>query len=189
MAQAASRCAHTANVFRSLRSGAENLRRRIGVSDCITRSMPRRPTHVAAGLTAGLGAGIVSARDLPHDEQPLHVVFAALGGVIGGLAPDWLEPGTNPSHRNLFHSLFAAGGITSAILADLRSSCSQAAAACQCRAELFPIGSTQRSNELLKALIWRAIAGLVIGFLAGYASHLALDAGTAKSLPLLFNGF
>jgi membrane-bound metal-dependent hydrolase YbcI (DUF457 family) len=151
--------------------------------------MPRKPAHVAAGLAAGIGAGFATARHLPDEDQFLHVAFAGIGGAVGGLAPDWLEPGSNPNHRNVFHSLLAAGGITAAALADWQSSCHRASAECLSRAQLAPLGSSERSNEQMKAFLWRVLAGLIIGFLAGYASHLALDAGTAKSLPLLFNGF
>jgi hypothetical protein len=36
---------------------------------------------------------------------------------------------------------------------------------------------------------WRALAGFANGLTAGYLSHLVLDAGTARSIPLLTNGF
>ena len=38
-------------------------------------------------------------------------------------------------------------------------------------------------------LFWRALAGFVNGLAAGYISHLVLDAGTPRSIPLLANGF
>ena len=151
--------------------------------------MPRRPTHVAAGVAAGIAAGVVTARHLADEDRFLHVAFAGIGGAIGGVVPDWLEPGTHPNHRNVFHSLLAAGGVTAAVLANWQASCHGAAARCLGRAQLSPAGSSERSNEQMKAFLWRALAGLIIGFLAGYTSHLALDAGTATSLPLLFNGF
>jgi membrane-bound metal-dependent hydrolase YbcI (DUF457 family) len=38
-------------------------------------------------------------------------------------------------------------------------------------------------------MVWRFAAGLIVGFFAGYASHLALDSTTSAGLPLLTNGF
>jgi len=41
----------------------------------------------------------------------------------------------------------------------------------------------------LAELFWRFLAGLANGLAAGYVSHLALDAFTPRSLPLLASGF
>jgi hypothetical protein len=40
--------------------------------------------------------------------------------------------------------------------------------------------------HLACALVWRLLSGLLVGLVAGYASHLILDAVTPRSLPLLF---
>ena len=150
--------------------------------------MPRRPTHISAGCISGLTAGILTSKQLPSEHQLLHVVCATIGGALGGLAPDSLEPALSPHHRSLFHSLAVGGVATSGLVANWQASCHEAAAACLSRAEQAPVGSPQRSEEETKALFWRAVAGLLVGFLAGYLSHLALDAGTANSLPLLVSG-
>lgn len=164
-----------------------NRRRPGGIQANCHRIMPRRQTHLAVGLLSGVGAGIVSGRHLPHDEHFLHVVFATIGGGVGGLAPDLLEPAGSPNHRDLFHSLLAAGVISKLLGGHWQSHCERASEQCLFRARTFPDGSTQRSNEEWNAILWRALAGFVAGFLAGYASHLALDAGTPTSLPVLIN--
>jgi hypothetical protein len=151
--------------------------------------MPRRPTHITAGCISGLAAGILTSKKLPTDHQLLHVVCATIGGTIGGLAPDSLEPALSPHHRSLFHSLAVGSAAGSGLIANWQARCHEAAAACVSRAEQAPLGSAQRSEEEAKALLWRAVAGLLVGFLAGYLSHLALDAGTSSSLPLFVNGF
>jgi membrane-bound metal-dependent hydrolase YbcI (DUF457 family) len=38
-------------------------------------------------------------------------------------------------------------------------------------------------------MFWRFAAGFANGLAAGYVSHLALDAATPRSLPLLVSGF
>ena len=151
--------------------------------------MPRRSTHLALGGMSGVAAGLVTGRSLPEQHQLLHVGFAGIGGAFGGLAPDILEPAVSPNHRSLFHSLAAAGAIAAASLADWQSRCHHSAGVCDTRASCAPAGSPERWNEELKALLWRALAGLIVGFLAGYASHLIADAGTSSSLPFLFADF
>lgn len=147
--------------------------------------MPNRDVHCAAGLVAGGGAGLASAPSVPADHQALHTIFAAIGGVIGGIAPDFLEPATCPTHRKAFHSLAAGGGLIVAWASELRANCYARAADCDHRASVAVEGSDDRRANQLKAFFWRALAALIIGFLAGYASHLALDAGTRRGLPLL----
>jgi hypothetical protein len=41
----------------------------------------------------------------------------------------------------------------------------------------------------LAEFLWRFLAGLANGLAAGYVSHLALDAFTPRSIPLLASGF
>ena len=151
--------------------------------------MPNRSTHVTVGVVAGMGAGLVTGRSLPSDHQAIHVVFAGIGGGLGGAAPDILEPATSPNHRDLFHSLLAGGGLGAAWIADWMSDCHRHAAECEGRVLACAVGSPDKSREEMKALFWRALAGLIVGFIAGYASHLVLDAATKRSLPLLTNGF
>lgn len=151
--------------------------------------MPRRPTHLAAGLVAGAIAGLATSSRLPSEHQTIHIVFATIGGVLGGIAPDIIEPATSPGHRGAFHSLLMAGGATAAWRADWLADCHGRATTCDARALTFSEGSPERNNEFRTALFWRALGGLIVGFIAGYASHLALDACTARSLPLLMNGF
>jgi hypothetical protein len=41
----------------------------------------------------------------------------------------------------------------------------------------------------LAELFWRFLAGFLNGIAAGYVSHLALDAASPRSIPLLTTGF
>jgi membrane-bound metal-dependent hydrolase YbcI (DUF457 family) len=147
--------------------------------------MPKRRVHITAGVIAGLGAGLATARQLPQEHQLVHVGFATLGGVIGSMLPDVIEPATSPNHRGSFHSLLAAGGLTAATAADWSARCHRRAAECDARAAQCQVGSHERSDQELKALCFRALAGLIIGLIAGYGSHLLLDSTTSRSLPLI----
>jgi membrane-bound metal-dependent hydrolase YbcI (DUF457 family) len=151
--------------------------------------MPNRDTHLAVGIVAGLGAGAIASRRLPSNHQAIECIASAVGGAIGGLAPDVLEPAVSPNHRDLFHSLAVGGALSAAKIADMQATCRRYAADCDGRAAAAPVGSDIRSNEQLKALLWRIAAGLLIGFVAGYVSHLALDASTKRSVPLVTRGF
>jgi membrane-bound metal-dependent hydrolase YbcI (DUF457 family) len=150
--------------------------------------MPRRTTHIGAGALCGIAAGVFTAESLPKKYQGLHFVCVTIGGVFGGVAPDLLEPALSPHHRSLFHSLAVGGAATSGLMSDWQAKCHEMAADCTSRAQLAPLGSRQRSSEEMNAFLWRVIAGLLIGFLVGYMSHLALDGTTQKGLPLLLAG-
>jgi membrane-bound metal-dependent hydrolase YbcI (DUF457 family) len=83
--------------------------------------------------------------------------IAAFAGIGGaiGLFPDLIEPATSPNHRAFFHSLAFSGVVTYAA---------------------FGKHSENWSTE-------DKIAARIA--LLSYLSHLALDAGTPKSLPLI----
>lgn len=151
--------------------------------------MPNRRVHVTAGVITGLGAGLVTARELPQEHQLIHVTFAALGGVVGSMLPDVIEPATSPNHRGAFHSLLAVAGLTAGATADWAARCHGRAAECDARAAGCQVGSRERTDEERKALGFRALAGLIVGLLAGYGSHLLLDSTTARSLPLITSHF
>jgi hypothetical protein len=85
----------------------------------------------------------------------LEVAAFSAGGAVLGALPDILEPATNPNHRALFHSLSCAGAVIYGA---------------------FGKHSDEwRPDDRFGA---RAIA-------LSYLSHLYLDAGTRKGLPLI----
>jgi membrane-bound metal-dependent hydrolase YbcI (DUF457 family) len=145
--------------------------------------MPRRRVHVAVGSIGGAVAGVATSQHLTEGDQATHVLFAGIGGAVGGAAPDLLEPATSPNHRAFFHSLVVAGSLTAAWAADLAADCHRAAEACEARAACASDDGS-RQWERLKAFLWRALAGFLVGLFAGYGSHLVLDAATSRGLPL-----
>jgi inner membrane protein len=151
--------------------------------------MPDRSTHATAGVLAGIGAGTVSARNLPAEHLAIEVLAAAVGGYLGGIAPDVLEPSLSPNHRDLFHSFIVGGTVGAAAFAEWQADCRAKAGECDARAMAAPPDSDARRHEAFKALCWRLLAGFLVGFVAGYLSHLALDAATPRSLPLIVRGF
>jgi len=129
----------------------------------------------------------------------VEAVGGAIGGYLGGIMPDLLEPAISSWHRGTAHSY--AGGATvvaaaTSVLAQWESVCRTNAENCKAILMIrgadgqFALASPFRQFMLsLGELFWRLMAGLLNGFVAGYISHVALDAGTPRSIPLLINGF
>lgn len=99
--------------------------------------------------------------------------------------PDILEPATSPNHRKLAHSVATGGALGLAKIAELQAACRRRAITQNQLAARCAPRSTERSNAEFTAFAWTFTAGLVVGFAAGYASHLTLDALTQRSLPLI----
>ena len=88
----------------------------------------------------------------------LEVGLAAAAGAFVGLIPDLLEPAVHPNHRNFFHSVTTAA---------LQAGWNQA--------------TWDNSRITQEHRVWVTLCS------AAYLSHLVLDSGTPKGLPLLFN--
>jgi hypothetical protein len=147
--------------------------------------MPRRSTHARAGVLAGAGIAAYRSRHATGNEQIAEAVGGALGGLLGGLLPDLLEPATTPNHRSVAHSAVAAGTLSLARLAEWQAECRTAAEAVVKRSLAHPLGSAERGSAEWDAMFWRLLAGFLVGLVAGYGSHVLLDAGTPRGLPFL----
>jgi inner membrane protein len=111
-------------------------------------------------LTAGACIGLFLA------DRRQRTGEAGTDPVVGGLAasiftklPDLLEPATSPSHRQFFHSVLFAS-LLGAVLYKLH--------------HWLPEAPSEK--------FWKAAAMTAI---SAYLIHLALDATTVKSLPLV----
>lgn len=147
--------------------------------------MPRRGMHVQVGIVTGGVAAGWSARHAAGGEQLSEIVGGLVGGWLGGLMPDWLEPATSPNHRGLAHSLSGLGLLTAANWGEMQAACRMNAARCDTEALRHSADSQMCRKFRNEALLWRLVAGVLIGFAAGYASHLLLDAGTPKGIPVV----
>lgn len=119
---------------------------------------------MANGGTHRFAAAIAVGGILAHleNENGRHTVKPIFGaGVAAALAnlPDKLEPAIHPHHRQFFHSIVCAVGVGIAGL------------------KLY---EWQPEEDWKKALRFVFLAGC-----GAYLIHLALDACTAKSLPLI----
>jgi membrane-bound metal-dependent hydrolase YbcI (DUF457 family) len=114
--------------------------------------MPNRQTHTIAGGLVGLLPNL-QTRD--EHQNAMEAVVGVIAGIAGGILPDTLEPAENWNHRSHFHSVFAGGAITAALI--------------------------KADDPRIPRLIQVGLKS----FCLGYLSHLAMDATTPMGLPAL----
>lgn len=154
--------------------------------------MANGKTHRRVGQVAGAGFALYRARD----QHPVALVLETLGGRYGGAAGsalhDMLEPATSPNHRDFFHSIaFNGAAIAKAKPAfDAGQEVLRRWAGQRVADAMAPgTGLLDQLLHLLGAGLAHLAVGYLNGFAAGGVSHLALDAKTPRSLPLLTHGF
>lgn len=151
--------------------------------------MPSRRTHASIGAISGLGLAAYRAKD---EQQPSRIIAESLGGAfggyIGGILPDIIEPATWPGHRRFAHSLAAGGsvtGTTKIFLPNIEEYFRSKAEQYRVRGPQDAINQdTVIPSRVLESAM-RFALGFVTGLVGGYVSHLALDAGTSKSIPIV----
>ena len=100
------------------------------------------------------------AHEHATDQEPSGMPIASAGiAACLGCVPDRLEPAIHPNHRQFFHS-FAVGALL--IYAGKK------------------VYGWRPDDDLGKAMRYVALVGI-----AAYGVHLAMDALTKKSLPLV----
>ncbi len=116
-------------------------------------STHRLAAGAAAFAISSVCANNTNARDMPHP-----VMAGTFATVLASL-PDWIEPATNPHHRQFFHSVVFAGGIAYGLK------------------RAYQWQPESDGEKFLRHFL--LIAG------GAYLIHLALDASTSRSLPLI----
>ena len=148
--------------------------------------MPNRTTHV---VIAAMFSGAVSNRystQIP-DLQGRIVYQSAfvMGGIIGGILPDRLDPPTNPRHRGIAHS-FLTGILTVSFgISWLKWFDPHLKATAIKFREEWEHSQHQNIAAFLQYICVLFVSGITAGVMAGYLSHLALDANTPAGLPLI----
>lgn len=154
--------------------------------------MPNRAVHDVVGTATGALTAVVRAGDQPN----AHIFLEAFGGCLGGFAasrlPDKIDPPTCPNHRDVAHAVLPVGGVLCAIWetvaqaqGGLRSHADSLAAE---RDRSNGMSDLERLWNQFVEWICRILAGFLAGAVGGYASHLALDMGSVRGLPLICKG-
>ena len=163
--------------------------------------MSDHTTHKLAGIGSGTGFAAYRARGQCFENFLAEVAGGAIGGYFGGILPDILEPAISSWHRSTAHGYISGGTIlasANAMLSTWEMACRNNAENCKALRMIPAPGGTfvvappdpiQQLLSSLAELFWRLAAGFFNGFTAGYISHLALDAVTPRSIPLLTSGF
>lgn len=153
--------------------------------------MPGRREHDAMGAIVGLLTGLATMGEVPEDMRLLYVIGSTVGGVGGARLPDILEPGVSSWHRRTCHSLTVGGFLGRAALVPPLAMQSYVR---RVRSGAFDLRARRKSlpsGDGSAASLWRAEAGryfllgAAAGAIPGYLSHLALDAGTPRYLPII----
>ncbi len=150
--------------------------------------MPDGRTHGRIGAVVGGAASLIATYELPNDGRVAATLAGLFAGYAGGKAPDILEPPIHGWHRSECHS-FAAGAAVIAtgvrgVIALKDDMLGRAAELKAARLALPPNHPDQFSLWIREFGIYVAY-GAVVGFAAGYTSHLLLDGGTERGIPLI----
>lgn len=171
--------------------------------------MPNRSTHDPLGAGAGLVAGVCRVRrrrsrnlyrPVNDSHDALQVVGSTIAGAYGSRLPDIIEPARNPWHRKTAHSASVGTVVASTLrfidgLEDGLRDTAEAAAvrrretwrACQSATDILDliVRLFQAGFYLLAEVLAAFFSGAPAGAIAGYLSHLAADACTARSVPVV----
>jgi hypothetical protein len=155
--------------------------------------MANGKTHRRIGKASGALTAIARTQttDTPLDVL-LHAVGGYCGGAVGAAMPDVIEPAVHSHHRNVAHSYTTGGAVvatTAKYLEVWEAYCRSKATAAALRRTQTGRSELQTLGSVLEELLWKLLYGFGPGVAAGYVSHLALDAGTPRGIPLLLRGF
>jgi hypothetical protein len=148
--------------------------------------MPNHQVHVSVGATAGGGYALYMSYGQPTWHVVAETVGGTLAGIVGGIMPDRIDTPSSPWHRAEAHSV-AISGVAGRFVS---SRLPRWQASLRAQADWYAMMRLRSSSLLEQLFLWvaecacRFLAGAIAGLLAGYASHLILDAFTPISLPL-----
>jgi hypothetical protein len=149
--------------------------------------MPNREVHIlTSSVTGGVWALHRAGGQSPEDSF-LEMVGGILGGSISGTMPDKLDPPTSPNHRALGHS----AGVATLALPRIQGLLLSWESHLRYLADEVRKQRSQEGSDFAKILltlleiVLRIAVGIASGVVAGYSTHLVLDALTSKSLPLI----
>jgi hypothetical protein len=147
--------------------------------------MPNKAKHISVAMPVGAAYAAIQANNINGLPFVLEVAGGALGGVVGGVLPDRFDPPLHPWHRSLGHGLVPVGTAAYYWQRNLETAQSDLRARADVHSALAA-RSTGLECVWHSAVEWffRLLSGFVAGIGAGYISHVALDFGTARCVPV-----
>lgn len=149
--------------------------------------MANKETHVAVGLVCGGTLAYCRSEGQPTADRLGAVIGGLLGGWGGARLPDLIDVPLSPNHRSHAHSVAAGLGIA-AKAKDLLLSWESDLRVRLENIRVQKAGAVSQGDKLwlgLMEVLLQIGVGILVGLIAGHASHLALDFLTPKCLPLL----
>ena len=151
--------------------------------------MANKKTHRVVGTLTGAGAAAIMAKDQGAARQLVEMLGGVLGGLAGGSLPDILEPARHPNHRQFGHSVSAGVAIATATAKGVKAIQAKMRAEADIQLKLNECSEGGEAMfHSLAAFMCLLLSGMASGLPTGYLTHLMLDAGTPKGLPLLGMG-
>jgi hypothetical protein len=149
--------------------------------------MSNRDVHLPVGAVSGAAYATYDAWVQPGPYVLAEAAGGLVGGIGGGLLPDWIDTPCSPRHRAEAHSMSITGTVGYYMNQQLPQWQTNLRVEAQRCAQLRAASTSMLLQIGYSALelIFRFLSGLLAGLLAGYASHLALDSLTPSSLPVL----
>src|SRR5882724_1780597 len=148
--------------------------------------MPNRDVHLRVGAVSGAAYATYHAWGQPSPCVLAEAAGGFVGGIGGGLLPDWIDTPCSPRHRAEAHSMSITGTVGYFMNEQLPNWQASLRNEAQRYAQLrdgAPALLLQIGYGTIEFIL-RFLTGLLAGLLAGYASHLALDSLTPSSLPV-----
>ena len=143
--------------------------------------------HRRIGAVAGAALAFAMSKGQPIWHRIIEIIGGAAAGLLVALLPDWFEPANSPYHRKFFHGLLFNAAIIGFFARKI----------CPCQSSLRARAdyeaTLRKQTQTTGSIIWhflletssRFLAGAAAGAIAGYGSHLVLDAFTPRSMPLI----
>jgi hypothetical protein len=148
--------------------------------------MPNRPIHVDVSTPVGARYGAYKANSQIRLVSILGIA-GGTGGFSGGIVPDLLDPPFHLAHRSVGHGALpvaAAANFWNQGLDGWQQSLRRLAGDHRYRRSLATDPVTAAWHACAEWAL-RLLAGFLAGFGVGYLSHIALDFGTPRCLPLI----
>lgn len=144
-------------------------------------------THRVVGAVVGAGSTVAYRYAEQKSLRLGEFIGGGLGGVLGASLPDILEPATSSWHRGPAHSATGSAGllyVAFKTVGNVRRQLDETADRYYERARSSEDWLEKGFYYLLAFLLDMA-NGFVTGVVPGYVSHVALDATTPRSVPIL----
>jgi hypothetical protein len=149
--------------------------------------MPRLGTHVQVSVPAGVASGWWFSEGQDPAFRILEAAGAGVGGALGGVLPDCIDLPIHSHHRSGAHGIVPAIGLGTIAFQQAARAQDWLRAQADVHAQARAVATSVVGEiwHLFCEAVLRLLAGAVVGLPTGYASHLALDFFTPRSLPLV----